>query len=32
LVEKAKTSNLVGHIHLSKSLRSPLADWAVENL
>lgn len=32
LIEKALTSDLVGHIHLSKSLRSLLADWAVENL
>lgn len=32
LVEKGRESNVVGAIHLSKSLRSPLADWAVTNL
>jgi len=32
LVEKGCGSKVVGSIHLSKSLRSPLADWAVENL
>ena len=32
LVEKGRESNVVGAIHLSKSLRSSLADWAVTNL
>lgn len=32
LLEKGKESKIVGSIHLSKSLRSPLADWAVRNL
>ena len=32
LVEKGRKSNVVGSIHLSKSLRSSLADWAVRNL
>lgn len=32
LINKSKHSELVASIHLSKSLRSPIADWAVENL
>lgn len=32
LVERGRESNVVGAIHLSKSLRSSLADWAVKNL
>lgn len=32
LLEKGKISPLVGTIHLQKSLRSPIADWAVLNL
>ncbi len=32
LAEKCKTSKLVGHISFKKSVRSPLAQWAVENL
>jgi len=32
LVEKAKPSELIGHVHLSNSLRSAIADWAVLNL
>lgn len=32
LIEKSRSSKYVGAIHLSKSLRSKLADWAVENL
>ena len=32
LIERAHDSKLVGHIHLDKSLRSLIADWAVKNL
>jgi PhoH-like ATPase len=32
LVERGRDSRVVGAVHLSKSLRSPLADWAVKNL
>ena len=32
LVERAEQSELIGHIHLSKSLRSPIAEWAVNHL
>lgn len=32
LLEKSKNSPLVGAIHLNKTLRSPLAEWAVKNL
>jgi len=32
LLERGKDSPLVGTIHLMKSLRSPIADWAVKNL
>lgn len=32
LIEKGKPSNLVGHLILRKSVRSPLASWAVDNL
>jgi PhoH-like ATPase len=32
LVEKGRNSKVVGTIHLSKSLRSKLADWAVKHL
>jgi PhoH-like ATPase len=32
LAEKCKRSKLVGHISFKKSVRSPLAQWAVENL
>lgn len=32
LLEKSKSSHLVGAIHLLKTLRSPIADWAVNNL
>jgi PhoH-like ATPase len=32
LIERGYDSKLVGHIHLGRSLRSPIADWAVENL
>lgn len=32
LLERGKDSPLVGTIHLEKSLRSPIADWAVKNL
>lgn len=31
-VDKCKTTKLVGHINFKKSVRSPLAQWAVENL
>lgn len=31
-VEKGKKSHLVGHINFKKSVRSPLAEWAVNNL
>jgi PhoH-like ATPase len=31
-VEKCKMSPLVGHINFKKSVRSPLAQWAVETL
>ena len=32
LAEKGKTSELVAYIYLSRSLRSAIADWAVDNL
>jgi PhoH-like ATPase len=32
LLEKSKSSSIVSAIHLEKSLRSPLADWAVKTL
>jgi PhoH-like ATPase len=32
LLDKGKDSPLVGTIHLEKTLRSPIADWAVKNL
>lgn len=32
LIEKGKSSELIGHIYFRKSIRSPLAQWAVENL
>lgn len=32
LLEKSKSSSLVGSIHLQKTLRSPISDWAVKNL
>jgi PhoH-like ATPase len=32
LVDKGHNSELVGSVHLKKSLRSPIADWAVEHL
>lgn len=32
LLNKSKSSPLVGAIHLEKTLRSPLADWAVRTL
>jgi len=32
LVDKCKSSSLTGHIYFRKSIRSPLAQWAVENL
>lgn len=32
LINKGKTSPLVGHLAMKKSVRSPLANWAVENL
>lgn len=32
LLQKGKNSPLVGTIHLEKTLRSPIADWAVKNL
>jgi len=32
LVSKGKQSPLVGHLSMRKSVRSPLASWAVENL
>jgi PhoH-like ATPase len=32
LIERGAESELVGHITLIKSLRSPLADWASSNL
>jgi PhoH-like ATPase len=32
LIEKSGPSPLVGHVHLSKSLRSAIADWAVQTL
>lgn len=32
LIERGRNSNVVGAIHLHKSLRSSLAEWAVENL
>lgn len=32
LIERSNESELVGSVHLSKSLRSPIADWAVNNL
>lgn len=32
LLEKSKKSDIVAAIHLEKSLRSPLADWAVKTL
>jgi PhoH-like ATPase len=32
LVNKGKSSDLVGHLSMRKSVRSPLANWAVENL
>lgn len=32
LIEKGRSSPLVGTIHLIKSMRSPIADWAVLNL
>ena len=32
LIDRAHKSELVGHINLEKSLRSPIADWAVETL
>jgi PhoH-like ATPase len=32
LLQKSKSSPLVGSIHLEKTLRSPIADWAVKNL
>jgi predicted ribonuclease YlaK len=31
-VEKGKSSPLVGHITFRKSVRSPIAKWAVDNL
>lgn len=31
-VEKCKMSSLVGHVNFKKSVRSPLAEWAVNNL
>jgi PhoH-like ATPase len=31
-VEKGKSSELVGHIFFRKSVRSPIAEWAVQNL
>jgi len=32
LLQKSKSSSLVGAIHLEKTLRSPIAEWAVHNL
>jgi PhoH-like ATPase len=32
LLEKAKPSPIVASIHLEKSVRSPIASWAVQNL
>ena len=32
LLEKSKSSPLVAAIHLEKTLRSPIADWAVKHL
>jgi len=32
LLQKSKGSSLVGAIHLEKTLRSPISDWAVKNL
>lgn len=32
LLQRGKTSPLVGSIHLQKSLRSPIAEWAVAHL
>lgn len=32
LIEKSYNSKLIGCVHLHRSLRSPIADWAVENL
>lgn len=32
LLQKSKSSQLVGSIHLEKTLRSPIADWAVKHL
>lgn len=32
LLEKSQESQLVGSIHLEKTLRSPIANWAVHNL
>lgn len=32
LLQKGRMSPLVGSVHMSKSLRSPLADWAVNSL
>lgn len=31
-VDKGKLSELVGHIYFRKSVRSPIAEWAVNNL
>lgn len=31
-VNKGKSSSLVGHIYMRKSVRSPIAQWAVDNL
>lgn len=31
-IEKGKDSELVGHIFFRKSVRSPIAEWAVQNL
>lgn len=32
LLDKSRSSHLVGSIHLLKTLRSPIAEWAVQNL
>ena len=32
LINKAKASELIAHIDLHKGIRSPLADWANNNL
>lgn len=32
LIDRSNDSELVGHVNLDKSLRSPIADWAVQKL